>query len=323
MAHSNHHGRPQSLSRRRFVGTAATGLAGLGLGWPLRASWAMPGSPTDLRLVFFTDIHTRLEWETPDALALAADEIARVGADLILCGGDCITDGFDARPEEVAPRWKAYLANLHHRLPAGPVTALGNHDLVGAMPKDGGPPEANPRLEFLYHLGLERTWYSLDAGGCRIFVLDGIEVTPGGRYPYRGWIPPEQHNWLRARLRETDPAQPLIVMTHMPLMTGFFQATEGPAAPVPSNRGIMNARETLDLFRNHHLALVLQGHLHVDEMLRWGRTTFITGGAVCGKWWRGAWQGTPEGFGVLTLHAGRVDWEYRTYGWTARRPPGR
>jgi Icc protein len=55
-------------------------------------------------------------------------------------------------------------------------------------------------------------------------------------------------------------------------------------------------------------------------MLRWRSTTFVTGGAVCGKWWRGRWYGTPEGFGIVTLRRDRVDWEYRTYGWVAKRP---
>jgi hypothetical protein len=58
----------------------------------------------------------------------------------------------------------------------------------------------------------------------------------------------------------------------------------------------------------------------VDEMLRWQGTTFITGGAVCGKWWRGSWHGTPEGFGVVTLRPDRVEWKYKTYGWVAKRP---
>ena len=50
--------------------------------------------------------------------------------------------------------------------------------------------------------------------------------------------------------------------------------------------------------------------------------TYITGGAVCGKWWRGDWFGTQEGFGVVTLRGNKVEWDYQGYGWTARRPEG-
>ena len=78
--------------------------------------------------------------------------------------------------------------------------------------------------------------------------------------------------------------------------------------------------DVLDLFKEHNLVLVLQGHLHVTEMLRWQNTTFITGGALSGKWWRGSYHGTPEGFNIVTLRGDRIEWEYLNYGWHARRP---
>ena len=87
-----------------------------------------------------------------------------------------------------------------------------------------------------------------------------------------------------------------------------------------SNRVVVNSRDVLACFANHRLHLVLQGHLHVNEMLRWRGTTFITGGAVSGKWWRGPWHGTDAGFGVLTLRPDRVDWDYKEIGWVPRRP---
>ena len=43
---------------------------------------ALPPQP--LRVVFFSDIHTRTEWDTPEALRMAADAINARQADLIL-----------------------------------------------------------------------------------------------------------------------------------------------------------------------------------------------------------------------------------------------
>jgi hypothetical protein len=71
------------------------------------------------------------------------------------------------------------------------------------------------------------------------------------------------------------------------------------------------------------LILVLQGHLHVNEMIRWQNTAFVTGGAVCGKWWRGVWYGTEEGFYDITLTGNHVECSYIDYGWEARRPPNK
>lgn len=113
---------------------------------------------------------------------------------------------------------------------------------------------------------------------------------------------------------------PIVLVTHLPLLTSFFQATAGHEEAAPRNRVVVNHREVLDCFARHRLHLVLQGHLHVNEMVRWRGTTFITGGAICGSWWRGRWHGTDAGFGVLTLRPNRVDWEYKEIGWLPRRP---
>lgn len=306
------------MNRREFL-TAATAAA-ISLGFPRRASWAQANGPRDaVRIVFFTDIHARVEWETPIAMELAADLINREKADVLICGGDCITDGFEASRESVAHRWRAYREHLADRLETRPITALGNHDLVGAMPKDGSAPEADPRAVFRAELGVSETVRSIDAGGCRVIVLDTVDVTRD-ELKYRGYVDAAQLVWLREELARVPETTPIVLVTHMPLLTTFFQATEGGENPAPRNRIVVNNRDVLDLLAGRRVPLVLQGHLHVDEILRWNRTSFITGGAVCGKWWRGAWMGTEPGFGVVTLRRDRVDWQYVELGWTARRP---
>ncbi len=279
-----------------------------------------PSAPALLKVVFFTDVHARTEWETPQALARAAAAIAAENADLVICGGDLITDGYSAAPGQVAPRWDAYL-RMHAAIRPAPVCAIGNHDLVGVAPADGSPPAADPRAEFRERLGLASTYRSFDFRGYHFILLDPIDPAEGAE-PYRGFVGPDQMRWLHADLARTPPDVPIVLVSHLPLLTGFYQITAGLETPVPANRGVVNNREVLAALANHRLLAVLQGHLHVDETLRWGSTTFVTGGAVCGKWWRGAWQGTPEGYGVLRLCPDRVEWEYRPYGWEARRPAG-
>lgn len=316
MTTSNH------LDRRGFL-QAATVAAGATVLWPWRATtaWAARGPASPFRIAYFTDIHARVEWDTPEAMARCADRIREQAADLVICGGDLITDGFESTPAQVEPRWNAIRETLLDRVGAPVHAALGNHDLVGVEPKDGSPPEADPRRAFLDHTGLPRTYRSLDAGGCHIIFLDPIEPT-GDDLRYRGYIGPDQMAWLRGDLAAVDTHTPIVLMVHMPLLTGFFQATQGATAPAPANRVVVNSLEVLEAFKDHQLVAVLQGHLHVNELLRWRATTFITGGAVCGQWWRGPWQGTPEGFGVVTLRPDRIDWAYHDYGWQARRPKG-
>ncbi len=92
------------------------------------------------------------------------------------------------------------------------------------------------------------------------------------------------------------------------------------AAAAPPNRVVENNTEVLEAFNGHNLHLVLQGHMHAKELIRWRDTTFITGGAVSGKWWRGPWHGTGEGFNIVTLRSDQIEWDYVEYGWRARRP---
>lgn len=308
-------------TRRQFLGTASAWAGAALLPWSRAAAWAAAGPASPLRITFFTDVHARLEWDTPEAMGRCADRIKEQAADLVICGGDLITDGFTSTSAQVAPRWARVRETLLDRCGAPVHAALGNHDLVGVVPDDGHPAEPEPRRDFLRATGLERTYRSMDAGGCHIVFLDPIEPT-GDALRYRGVIGPGQLQWLRDDLAGVEARTPVIVMTHMPLLTGFFQATQGATTPAPVNRVVVNSRDVLELFRAHNLVAVLQGHLHVNELLRWRNTTFITGGAVCGQWWRGPWQGTPEGFGVITLRDDRVEWAYQEYGWQARRPRG-
>jgi 3',5'-cyclic AMP phosphodiesterase CpdA len=254
------------------------------------------------------------------ALERAADAINQRRPDLVFAGGDLITEGFESPAEIVAPRWDAYMA-MHRQIDRDVHPALGNHDLVAAIPKPkyGIPPSPDPRATFRAKFGLDRTYYSLDAAGYHFVVLDSTEVT-GGELKYRGFIPPEQIEWLKQDLSRLSMDTPIVMVLHFPLLTAFFAATEGSTVPAKSNRVVVNNSEVLEFFRDRNLVLVLQGHLHVSELLRWRGTTFLTGGAISGKWWRGAWHGTEPGFCVVTLRGDRVEWEYVEYGWEARRP---
>jgi 3',5'-cyclic AMP phosphodiesterase CpdA len=309
----------QRISRRDFLRSlGATALAGTGA-LLARSSWSADLASADaLKLVFYSDVHAREEWGTPEALAMAAEAINAQGADIIIGGGDLITDGFESSAASVAPRWDSYMS--FHRALRGEVhTAIGNHDLVAAIPEDGSPPAEDPRSEYRARLGVDRTYYSFDAHGYHFMILDSVQVL-GGVQKYQGLIAAQQLAWIREDLASVPPARPIILALHVPLVTGLYQMTEGATEAAPPGRVVVNNLDVIKLFESHKLQLVLQGHLHVSEMIRWGSTTFITGGALSGKWWRGSWHGTPEGFAVVTLRDGQIDWEYVTYGWKARRP---
>jgi len=308
-----------SMTRRSFIGKLLASMALLGGGGCVRPRVSDQGAAKgSLRLVFYTDVHARTEWETPQAMARAAAAINAQKPDLVLAGGDLITDGFQSHVAAVAPRWAAYM-QMHRAIRADIYPAIGNHDLVGARPQDGIPAAENPRSTYLSYMGLERTYYAFDALGYHFMVLDPIEITQD-EYQYHGVIRPEQLEWLQQDLAVVSKDTPIVLLTHMPLLSSFFSASRGATFAAHPNRVIVNNLDVFEAVKDHNLILVLQGHLHVKELIRWRNTTFVTGGAICGKWWRGAWYGTEEGFSVLTLIGNRVDWQYIDYGWVARRP---
>lgn len=280
-----------------------------------------PSHQKSARFVFYTDVHARTEWDTPVALARAARAINAVQPDFVIGGGDLITDGFQNPEAVAAPRWDAYM-DMHRAIKADIYPTIGNHDLVAAIPEDGSAPVSDPRAIYLDRMGLDRTWYSFDVAGYRFFVLDSIQVSHD-EFKYHGHVSAEQIEWLQEELSRTPRDMPLVIVLHIPLLTVFYEATKGATFGAQPNRVVTNNMEVLKLFANHNLMLVLQGHLHVSERLQWQNTTFITGGAICARWWRGPWHGTEEGFNVITLQDNRIDWQYIDYGWEAKRPRNR
>lgn len=273
--------------------------------------FAVPGAGPPLRILFFTDLHAMRGREAPEGMEWAADLVNRTPCDLIIGGGDFVHGGFTSTAEKMKPRvelCREFLERLEK--PVFPV--IGNHDLVGAQPADGTEPASDPRRVFRELFGLDRTYYHFDHGGYRIFVLDSIEpLDPEERY--RGHISPEQIDWLKSELEQTPVDKPLILATHIPFRTLFMQVRESPIAALPPRLVVQNANEILEIFAGHRLALILQGHLHVNEQLNWGDTHFIMGGAVSGAWWQGANLGTPPGFGVVQLGQEElVDWRYQS-----------
>jgi hypothetical protein len=55
----------------------------------------------------------------------------------------------------------------------------------------------------------------------------------------------------------------------------------------------------------------------VREVVEYGGCRYITPGAVCGNWWKGAFKGSPEGFAVLKVRGAEIACEFRSYGWQA------
>ena len=167
----------------------------------------------------------------------------------------------------------------------------------------------------MYQNRIGKTYYSFDHKGVRFFIIDSIEEVPeGGKY--YGFVSDEQIEWLKQELNEIDSLTPIIISTHIPFITTFSQIKAGSQKENERGLVIENSKVVLDLFTGHNLKLVLQGHLHYFEELNvQNKTTFITGGAVSARWWRGPNEGMEEGFLIVKVIGDKIFTEYFNYGW--------
>jgi 3',5'-cyclic-AMP phosphodiesterase len=317
------------ISRRDFVSQAALLSGGL-ISAGLRSAQASEApNEGQLRVIFATDAHLMVgnRLRSADGLrtALSAIESVKPRPDLILFGGDLTHESpeldFPAAEElidQFLEIWKD-----HTNLPT--FFTFGNHDLVGT--KNASVHRDDPRFgKGLYRmrLKLERNFYAFRKKGWRFIVLDDVLPVPDGSYV--GEFVDEQLAFLRSEL-ETDSQTPTLICGHIPSVSvlpnlGVCGQTKTKGANIETPDSLL-AHNASDLRRvwvetKANIKLVLAGHLHHLEQIQIDGVSYITAGAICGNWWKGAQVGCPEGFMVLDLSSdGKVAAEYRPTGWNA------
>ncbi len=305
------------LDRRRFLTLSAATAAYSAL--PLAAQQPAPkaATPGNLRFIFFTDTHNQPELSANEGTTLALRKIKSLKPDLCIQGGDHCFD-LNAVPRERSIMLLDQYQKTEHLLDGIPIHhVLGNHDIFGLTPASAVTPSdplyGKQAFEQRFNT---KTYRSFDRSGYHFILLDSIGITP--QRGYQGLIDPAQLTWLAADLAATPPGTPIVVATHIPLVSAVFQyAPPGDKiANAPMNTLLIgNASQVIPLFDGHNVIAVLQGHTHINETVYWRNIPFITSGAVCGNWWQGSRWGCPEGFTILELAGGNAHWRYEPYGW--------
>ena len=268
------------------------------------------------RFVFMTDIHVQPERRAAEGFRTAIEAVNRLDPAFVITGGDLVMDALQTPADRVDSLYTLY-QDLTTAFKMPVYNTMGNHEVFGLYEASGISP-ANPgygKQMFRNRLGGGKTYYSFDYKNWHFIILDGIGFTPERRY--YGHVDSLQLNWLKNDIAAVDTARPVVLSTHIPLFSIYGQMKNGPTFAMGESGVVTNALEVMHALAGHNLKLVLQGHLHVLEEMRYGNTTFITGGAISGAWWKGSRDGTPEGFLVIDVKQNDFSWEYKTYGWKA------
>ena len=261
--------------------------------------------------VFMTDIHLKPEMNAPKGFQMAIDKTNELNPDFVITGGDLVYDamrGGQARCDSLFSLYKEMSKGF--RMPV--YNTLGNHDLFAIYPES---PESETHPDYKYGM-FERyfgkTYYSFDHKGWHFIILNSLDVTADKKY--RGHFREEQIEWLKSDLDKTDSLTPIVVISHIPMLSVRGQMA-GSAGPM-----IDNVAEVFKILENKNLKLILQGHIHWKESGQVNdRFEFITGGSIAGNGWKGRRHNTKEGFVQVNMQGSELSWEYIDHGWERER----
>lgn len=280
-------------------------------------SYIFPQQPKEenknsFSFVFCTDIHVQPERRATEGFIQAIDSINNLKPDFVITGGDLIMDALAVSYERADSLYNLY-TQLLKRFQMPVYNTIGNHEIYGIYTRSGADPNHPEFGEKMYEKRLGKSFYSFDYGGWKFFILNSIEAAQPNKYV--GLIDSLQIEWLKDELKNTDTKTPIIVSSHIPLMTVFSQKYGGATVANDSGLVVVNSKDVLDLFKAHNLKLVLQGHLHIVEDISIDGVRFVTGGAVSARWWLGPNKGFEEGFVLININGEQFDWKYIDYGW--------
>ncbi len=261
---------------------------------------------------FLTDIHLKPEMGAPKGFQMAIDKVNELNPAFVMTGGDNVYDvmrGNQERADSLFSLYKKMIKGFN--MPV--YNAIGNHDLFAIYEES---PEDSTHPDYKYGM-FERyfgdTYYSFDHKGWHFIVLNSLDVTENKRY--KGIFHAEQMEWLKSDLEKVNRSTPIVITTHLPMISTRSQITGSQGA---SN--VSNSYEIFKLMENHNLKLILQGHIHWKE---YGfvndKFHFITGGSIAGNGWKGRRHNTKEGFVLIKVVGDDFSWEYIDHGWENER----
>lgn len=265
--------------------------------------------------VFMTDIHLQPENNAVEGLKQAINKVNELKPDFVITGGDLIMDALGQSYGRADSLYNLYQElEMDFQMPV--YNTMGNHEIYGIYEKSGADKNHPEYGEKMFEKRIGPGYRAFEQKGWKFFILNSVEDTRESKYI--GLIDEKQKSWIKEELQKTDSVTPLVISTHIPLLTIFMQAYYGSTLPVDSSLVVYNSKEILDLFKGYNLKLVLQGHLHTIEDIYTEGVHFLTGGAVSSRWWRGKNRGVEEGFMLIKVDGQEFSWEYIDYGWEVK-----
>ncbi len=247
------------------------------------------------KFAFFTDMHVHSD-STLDQVHRRLTSLPP-GVELIVSGGDNVDiDNLKTADLPAGEQRLKQLKNLFDRTGKPYHMTIGNHDRLPRGMRNGLNDFA------LFEKVFGQTYYSFEHKGWKFIVLNTVE-TKDHQYV----IAEKQLTWLQELVKNTAKDQPLVVISHVPFLSVYYPVLEGRYTATDT---FVNQKQVFDLFKEHSLKLVLQGHMHLYEEIKVKGVQFITAGAVSGNWWHGSFEGTAPGHLEVEVRGKDFSWKY-------------
>ena len=240
------------FSRRGLLRAAAAASAGFAL--PKMAAAAVARLEKPVRIGLIADLHHDVMHDGVARTGAFVKAMAARRPDAIMQIGDFAYP--NASNKEVIDLFNgAHERSLH---------VIGNHDT------DSG----HTKKQCADIWGMTGRYYAQNIGGLWLLVLDGNDRgSPTHKGGYPSYVGKEQTKWLTEQLARVDG--PVIVVSHQPLAGAW---------------AVDNAKEIQSILgeASDKVLLAINGHSHIDDVLRCQKVTYMHVNSASYQWVGGA-----------------------------------
>jgi len=269
-----------------------------------------------LRVAHITDIHLKNDLDAPKKFTQCLHHLQQQSpkVNLVLNGGDMV---FDMNKEQIGTindQWKLFMDTVKKESNIQTQYCLGNHDIW--WNEDSKADAFYGKKYSMDKLELAKPYYSFIKAGWKFIVLDSTHLDIDNTW-YIGKLGEEQFNWLAEELKATPKETPVLVMSHIPILTALLMIEDDIVNKWTMLGGDMHTdtAKIINLFYQHpNVKLCLSGHLHMRDKVIYNGVTYLCNGAVSGAWWKGNRRETAPGYGLIDLFAdGTFEESYVNY----------
>jgi len=269
-----------------------------------------------LRVAHITDVHLKDEFGAPGKFVKCLHHIQqqKPGVDFVLNGGDVVFDMNKQNMSTINTQWKLMNYTMAADCSLSVHYCLGNHDIWWY--EDDKNQALYGKKFSMEQLKLETPYYSIVKNGWKFIILDSVHLDIDNTW-YIGKLGDEQFNWLENELKNTDANMPVMVMSHIPILTALNLIDDDIVNKWVMLGGDMHTdtAKIINLFYQHpNVKLCVSGHIHMREKIVYNNVTYLCNGAVSGAWWQGNRRETFPGYGLIDLYDdGSFEEQYVNY----------